>query len=119
MQRALLTWVTVGLLAFLTGCAVCSAPYDYCGPTFTGGDCGGNCDPRLRSGSILAPADMPVGPGEMSDGPVITQEMVPGQMMGPGQQIIEEGTPVQKETPGPTPAKPSDRTTRNMSRLQR
>lgn len=38
-------------VALAAGCTICSAPYDYCGPTFTGH---GPCDPNARAGSILA-----------------------------------------------------------------
>lgn len=48
----------IGMTA-LTGCRVCSSPYDYCGPvnSMGGGDCGScggsSCDPLHRSGSTL------------------------------------------------------------------
>jgi hypothetical protein len=125
MQRALLTWSALGLLALATGCSVCSSPYDYCGPTFAGGDCGA-CDTRTRSGSILAPADMPGGMGQVAGGPMVGPQGN-GPMMGPevtgpmiesDQEMIQEGTPVQKSAPEPTPAAPP-RSTRTMSRMQR
>lgn len=43
------TSVLACLLAAAGGCAMCASPYDYCGPTFTGGGCAvdtcGSCSP--------------------------------------------------------------------------
>ncbi len=44
------------LVALSTGCRMCASPFDYCGPTATGG-CGEECGPCApRSGSILTGA---------------------------------------------------------------
>ena len=45
--------VALVAVALATGCTMCSAPYDYCGPTFTGH---GPCMPDARAGSILSGA---------------------------------------------------------------
>lgn len=117
MQRILLGWTMVCWLAFAAGCTLCSSSYDYCSPTFTGDGCsGGSCDPRLRSGSILAPADGAAMPGQLSGGPMITQEMEPGQIISSGDEVIEEGAPVLKGAPGPTPAKAPQTTSRPQAR---
>jgi len=42
------------LVATSTGCRMCASPYDECGPTFTG-ECGQECCPNVRRGSILSP----------------------------------------------------------------
>lgn len=36
------------------GCRMCADPYDYCQPTFTG-ECGQECCPTYRAGSVLTP----------------------------------------------------------------
>lgn len=36
------------------GCRMCADPYDYCQPTFTG-ECGQQCCPTYRAGSVLTP----------------------------------------------------------------
>lgn len=38
MSRTWIAGVIVALAAFSSGCCMCSAPYDYCGPTYTGCD---------------------------------------------------------------------------------
>ena len=54
MSRAVLGWMTVGLVTLFAGCALCAHPYDECGPTVTG-QCGDECDPNApRAGSILS-----------------------------------------------------------------
>ena len=54
MSRKVLGWMTVGLVALFSGCAMCAHPYDYCGPTVTG-QCGEECAPNSpRAGSILS-----------------------------------------------------------------
>jgi hypothetical protein len=53
MSRALLAWTTLSLLLTATGCRMCFTPYDECSPTFTG-ECGEDCAPRARAGSILS-----------------------------------------------------------------
>ncbi len=54
MSRTILSWLMVGLVTLLSGCAMCASPYDYCGPTVTG-QCGDECDPNApRAGSILS-----------------------------------------------------------------
>jgi hypothetical protein len=48
--------LALGLLLPGLGCAMCASPYDYCGPTFTGNDCGDPCFVNQRAGSIFDPA---------------------------------------------------------------
>lgn len=117
MQRILLGWTALGLLALAAGCTLCASPYDYCGPTFTGEGCGdGSCDPRLRSGSILAPADTAFASDEFAGGTVISEEIGPGQIISSDDQIIEQGGPMIKPSPGPTPAKAPKTTVRPQVR---
>lgn len=59
IKQALFLGLLASVLATL-GCAMCASPYDYCGPTYSGGDCGecgdcGVCDPMARAGSVLSP----------------------------------------------------------------
>ena len=53
MYRTALALAAVGLIAFSSGCTMCCSPYDYCGPTFTGGP-GESCCPSARAGSVLS-----------------------------------------------------------------
>ena len=53
MSRTWFAWMLLSLLAVASGCAMCAGPYDYCAPTFTG-QCGEECRPHVRSGSILS-----------------------------------------------------------------
>ena len=55
MSRTWFAWILVSLVAVTAGCAMCASPYDYCGPTFTG-ECGEECRPNVRAGSILSGA---------------------------------------------------------------
>jgi hypothetical protein len=41
------------VLVVATGCTMCAHPFDYCGPTYTG-DCGEQCIPNARAGSICS-----------------------------------------------------------------
>ena len=117
MQRILLGWAALGLLALAAGCTLCASPYDYCGPTFTGDGCnGGSCDPRLRSGSILAPADTALASDEFAGGTIVSEQIGPGQTISSGDELIEQGGPVITTTPGPTPAKPPKTTLRPQVR---
>ena len=56
LRHVLLLGLLASVLATL-GCAMCASPYDYCGPTHSGGECGdcGMCDPMARAGSVLSP----------------------------------------------------------------
>ncbi len=56
MSRALLSVALLIPVLSSLGCAMCASPYDYCGPTFTGNDCGDPCFVKERAGSILDPA---------------------------------------------------------------
>jgi hypothetical protein len=126
MQRAFLGWGFAGLLAVSLGCSMCGHPYDYCSPTYTGGPCGGNCDTRTRTGSILAPAGAPVagpiaGPmmgGEVPGGPMISNDAAPQEFNSPGQEVIQEESPVQQEPIKPTPIAPGNRSATSAARPQ-
>jgi len=63
MSRTWFVWILVSLVAVTAGCAMCASPYDYCAPTFTG-ECGKDCRPNARVGSILTGATE-MGPHEM------------------------------------------------------
>lgn len=58
MSRAGFAGLLLGLIVLSAGCRMCAHPYDYCGPTFTGG---GPCPPtEPRAGSVLAAGATPV-----------------------------------------------------------
>lgn len=54
MRRVLGLIAVVALSGILSGCAACSAPYDYCAPTFVDPGCD-DCMVHGRLGSILDP----------------------------------------------------------------
>ena len=54
MRRTVFALTAIVLVAAATGCRMCAHPFDYCGPTFTGGNCEA-CNPDARAGSILSP----------------------------------------------------------------
>ncbi len=68
MNRVLAVLMVVAALGVTgSGCCVCRAPYDYCGPTFSG--CGDECWSHARAGSAFTgarvqpePEPMPVAP---------------------------------------------------------
>ena len=53
MSRTTVAWITLSLMAVAAGCRMAASPYDYCSPTFTG-ECGEDCAPFVRAGSILS-----------------------------------------------------------------
>jgi len=53
MARITLAWSVVALVALTAGCTMCASPHDDCGPTYTG-ECGAQCAPNARGGSILS-----------------------------------------------------------------
>jgi len=57
MLRQALLLALLALVPATLGCAMCASPYDYCGPTHSGGECDdcGTCDPMARAGSRLSP----------------------------------------------------------------
>ena len=53
MARTAFAWSVVALVAVTAGCRMCAHPHDYCGPTYTG-ECGTQCAPNARAGSVLS-----------------------------------------------------------------
>ena len=51
MRPFIKSWIVIGLLS-LSGCTICDAPHDYCGPT-QNGQCGGGCDFLYRENSAF------------------------------------------------------------------
>ena len=68
MRHLVFAIATLTLLAGSTGCRMCAHPFDYCGPTFTGG-CGEPCGCDVRAGSILSGGK--VTTAEMSEAPLM------------------------------------------------
>jgi hypothetical protein len=71
MRRTVFALTAIVLVAAATGCRMCAHPFDYCGPTFTGGNCG-PCNPDARAGSILSPTI----PTTVGGGQVTPEEVV-------------------------------------------
>lgn len=80
----LLTALTFGLA---TGCCMCDAPYDYCGPLFQGGPYD-DCAPDARMNSVFMPYAGPYGDGHVEEG------AVPHSIVQPPEQV---------STPDPAP----------------
>ena len=71
------------------GCRMCADPYDYCQPTYTG-ECGQQCCPTYRAGSVLTPncggceqcghvaggSGCPDCQGTPTEGPIYEGEMI-------------------------------------------
>jgi hypothetical protein len=83
MRHAVFALTALCLIASAVGCRMCAHPYDYCGPTFTGGNCQ-PCDFYARAGSILSP---PLQTSAAAQGQVISEET------GPTEVIQEEVAP--------------------------
>jgi hypothetical protein len=123
MSRTQLVWILLGLIALMSGCHVGAHPFDYCGPTYTGGPGGCSlCAPR--AGSILSgppPIQSPpaaVQPvGNIDFGPDIlsaTEDHAAAPIMGnpgaPRNEAIVEGPVIGEEgtvVEGPDIAAPS------------
>jgi hypothetical protein len=68
MARTCLALGVLALGLISTGCCMCDAPYDYCGPVYTGGPCGPCCLENERIGSAFTgPYAMGGMPGEYYD----------------------------------------------------
>jgi hypothetical protein len=94
MYRALFALTLVGLVA-LSGCTLCCSPYDYCGPTFTGGD-GQPCDPNARAGSILS-GGMPARalPSDVRASQVLSETDEPVAQADPAYPVTSGSQPAQ------------------------
>jgi hypothetical protein len=85
MNRRFAILVALGVAA-LSGCGLCQAPFDYCGPV-AGPDGCPNCNFLARRSSIFAPMDdsaanVPMGPtpaGEILEGPVEAEMLDAGE----------------------------------------
>ncbi len=53
MSRGMLLSLSLSLVVVTAGCRMCASPYDDCSPTFTG-QCGEDCAPMARAGSVLS-----------------------------------------------------------------
>ena len=105
MHRKLFLLAGVGIISWTTGCCMCDAPYDYCGPTFLGGPCG-ECVTDARMNSVFNPYPTPYAAGPIIEGPdgPIDQPVL--------QQTNEPPAPpnatpdVEAPAPAPVPAAP-------------
>lgn len=73
------------------GCAMCASPYDYCGPTFTGNDCGDPCFTRERAGSVFDPAPVNFGTGYDGGANGVADERVDESPESAAEEDAEEG----------------------------
>ncbi|MEE8452250.1 MAG: hypothetical protein V3R99_10060 [Thermoguttaceae bacterium] len=76
MARITFAWSVVALVALTAGCTMCAHPHDYCGPTYTG-ECGTQCAPNARAGSILSEPLETFSTHEMGPHSGIPGDMVP------------------------------------------
>lgn len=67
MHCKLLRLAGLSLAFWATGCCMCDAPYDYCGPTFLGGPCE-ECVTDARMNSAFTPYPGPLAGEVVHDG---------------------------------------------------
>ena len=89
MRHAAFALIAIGLSMTATGCRMCAHPYDYCGPTFTGGACD-TCDFNARAGSILSP---PLQTAAVQQGEVTYQSDLGAEQVAPMQTQEIDSTP--------------------------
>jgi len=99
------------LVSMASGCAMCASPYDYCGPTFTGGEC--DCclgEHRVASyfsdGGMMYGQSTPITPRTYKSSEDNTQETLPFPDEGPPEGPDSLPTP---SLPEPIPADGSAR----------
>jgi len=94
----MVAWIALALLAATVGCRICSSPYDYCGPTFTG-ECGEECCSNARAGSIFSGQMMAPFPDDgylLDDGYVpsgefsLNDEVDPDVVVQVDSEVIDE-----------------------------
>jgi hypothetical protein len=73
MTRTSLAIGALTLALFSAGCCMCDAPYDYCGPVYTGGPCGPCCLENERIGSAFTGPYAMTEYGEPIDGQIIEE----------------------------------------------
>jgi hypothetical protein len=82
---------------------MCASTYDYCGPTFTG-ECGADCGPNVRAGSILSGAAMPVSDEVLPDSPLPYDEEIGSGVLMSVTDTAVESSPIEaasgEEGPG-------------------
>ena len=83
MSRVCYFAAVVALSALSSGCCMCDAPYDYCGPTFLGDDCD-QCMTDERVGSVLSGSHM---------GEVVYDEGMPSDRHGPVPETYDRPKP--------------------------
>lgn len=84
MSRGTLAWTLLSLVVMAAGCRMCVSPYDSCSPTFTG-QCGEDCAPMARAGSILSGYFPPMYPDEFPP------DQVPDLPDLPDDQVLPPG----------------------------
>ena len=99
--------ILTAVSACCSGCRMCADPYDYCQPTYTG-ECGQQCCPTYRAGSVLTPNCGGCEQcGNIAGGGACSGGMgSPGGSMGcpDCQAIPTEGPVYQGQAVGPAPA---------------
>lgn len=107
MHRKLLLLSGLILALHSSGCCMCDAPYDYCGPTFLGGPCE-ECLPDARMNSAFTPYPGPLAGEVIHEGSVpqsVLQPADPDASPVPGSPEME--TPMQAPAPLPGSLPPS------------
>ncbi len=99
MQRPLLRLSGLALFFWATGCCLCDAPYDYCGPTFMGGDC--VTDARMNSAFNPMP-----GPGTGEIVHAHEPQSVLESQSGEQTDTAPQATPSDIPSPTPMPTAP-------------
>jgi hypothetical protein len=111
MHRKLLLPAGLSLVFWATGCCLCDAPYDYCGPTFLGGPCE-ECVTDARMNSVFDPYPGPLGGEVIHEGPYqhsVLDAAGPQPVPPPADQSPDVDAPMSPPgpPPGPSPLPPS------------
>lgn len=108
MHRKLLKAAGMGLAVWTTGCCMCDAPYDYCGPTFLGGPCEyWTVDARVNSAFTPHPG---LYHGEYVEGDVPPQSVLQSpEADAPTDSLEPPPMPPPQPSPSPTTQAPRAR----------
>ena len=87
MLRTVFALTAIVLVAAAAGCSMCAHPYDYCGPTFMGGNYQ-TCDPDARAGSILSPPIQTAAEGVMTPTEEVVSPM--GEQIAPSDYFSQD-----------------------------
>jgi hypothetical protein len=103
MQRTLFRLSGLAFAFWTTGCCLCDAPYDYCGPTFMGGP-GEECVTGARMNSAFNPMPGAWG-GDVVQEAAEPQSVLQPQSDEPG-DTAPQAMPPDMQSPMPMPTAP-------------